>query len=249
MTRLLLCEAPVFPGKVVVQGDELHYLTRVRRHRPGDEVEVIGSDGGRFRAKVEHVEKARAVLLLERELPTAQTVWPVNLVLAVPKRNLMESIIRQASEIGVARIFPIRAERSIVRPGPDRVLRWRKVAEESIRQCGRSKALEVDDVRDLEDVLLALRGKGSGLLLHPSEGVRSLKRALSGPALAPPVSVAIGPEGGFTDGEIAAASEQDFHRVGLGAAIMRVETAAIAAAVFCVAHVGGFESIDNMVDS
>ena len=240
MTRLLIDGANKVSCELEITGDELHYLTRVRRHGEGDVVEVRGAKGRRFLSRITRIDKKMAILILEEELPEIQTIWPVNLIVAVPKRNLMDDIVRKVSEIGVERLLPVYTERSVARPSQARVDRWKKIAKESLRQCGRETPLRVHEVGSFDASLSMFRGNGTTLILHTGTSNTwelSVKKRQSA---TPPLTVVIGPEGGFSDAEIGMATQYGFGSVGLGSSIMRVETAAIAAAVLCVALLGGY---------
>ena len=239
MTRLLLDAVPDPPGTVEVGGEELRYLTRVRRHGVGDHVELRDAGGQRFEARVADLDKRIARLEIERVLPPAPESWPVTLIVAVPKGPRLDDVVRKSNEIGVASIAPVTAARSSTRPGPGRVDRWRRIATESTRQCGRRNPVRILDVTGLEDSLAAHAEAPHTLILDPGAGGQGLTGALAGEQ--GPVVIAIGPEGGFTASEIESAARLGFLKVGLGAPILRVETAAIAAATLAVAFLGGFD--------
>jgi len=235
MTRIMTDEVVEVPGEVLVTGDELHYLTRVRRHRPGDDVEVRSSRGRTYRATVTRIEPERAVLTVRDELAGASFVFPVTMLVAVPKRHLMDDIVRKLSEIGMARLVPLLSERSVVHPGDERVARWRRIARESLRQCGREIPLVVEDPTDLAPALRAVPESGTSLILHPRGAGRGLFGNGGGRDVPSPLTVAIGPEGGFTEDEVALAETLGFRPVTLPTPILRVETAAIACAVLSAA--------------
>jgi 16S rRNA (uracil1498-N3)-methyltransferase len=242
MTRLLIQQSFSVSDQIWVDGDEFHYLARVRRHGKGDQIEVRGKEGTRFLASVAALEKDRALLTIEEQLPDVVATWPVTLALAVPKRNLMDDIVRKTSEIGVERIIPITSERSVASPGRGRIERWQKIAAESLRQCGRPMPLVIEPVHPFESALSKLQHGGTTLILHP-HGVASSrfsKILIENTGLRAPISVFIGPEGGFSEVEIKMAEEHGFSPVGLGPSILRIETAAIATAVLCVASLGGY---------
>ena len=114
----------------------------------------------------------------------------------------------------------------------------RQFASESGRQCGRGVFIALDEPQSLEAALRDAPADATRLILDPSGGsVRDIFTC--GPP--PSVVLAVGPEGGFTDGELALAEILGFRRAGLGRLILRVETAAIAAAVLSVAFVGGLD--------
>ncbi|MCP4606133.1 MAG: 16S rRNA (uracil(1498)-N(3))-methyltransferase [Proteobacteria bacterium] len=240
MTTLLIDSPIEALQKVIVEGKELHYLTRVRRHRQGDTVEVRDYQGRRFSCKIEELSRDRAVLSVDKELPKVSTTRPVNIIMAVPKRNLMDDVVRKVSEIGVQRLIPVLTERSVMRPGPAKLERWRKIAKESRRQCGRETPLIVDEVLPFKEALSELTGRGTTLILHTEAQSADFPSVLESRPQTPPLSFVIGPEGGFTDKEIEIAQELGFKPTHLGASILRTETAAITAAVLSVALLGGF---------
>lgn len=241
MTRILLEAVPDPPATVEVEGAELRYLARVRRHRAGDEVEVRDPGGRRFAARVESLSRDRGRLILERELPAAPDIWPVALLVAAPKGALLDDVVRKLSELGIAELVPTIAERSNARPGAGRVERWRRIAAESTRQCGRREPLRVGDVAPLTDALESFAKAGRKLALAPGSGTRGLARALADTRDADRIAIAVGPEGGFTLSELDAARRLGFEVASLGPSILRVETAAIVAATLAVAFVGGFD--------
>jgi 16S rRNA (uracil1498-N3)-methyltransferase len=242
MTRLLIDKSFLESDEMWVDGDEFHYLARVRRHGKGDRVEVRGKEGIRFIARVAAMEKDKALLVMVEKLPQVVSSWPVTLAIAVPKQNLMDDIVRKTSEIGVERIMPIVTERSVARPSQGRIERWQKIAFESLRQCGRNLPLAIEPVYPFAEALSKLKSGGTDLILHPHQAAndRFSKILCEKSPLPTPVSVFIGPEGGFSQIEVEMAEEHGFRPVGLGPSILRIETAAIAAAVLCVASLGGY---------
>jgi 16S rRNA (uracil1498-N3)-methyltransferase len=188
------------------------------------------------------MEKDRALLVKEDTLPEAVSSWPVTLAIAVPRPNLMDDIVRKTSEIGVECIIPIITERSVARPSQKRTERWRKIASESLRQCGRHTPLVIKPVHPLEQALSKLQNGGTNLILHPHPAATGgFSKILTEKAPLPsPISVFIGPEGGFSSVEIEMAKAHGFRPVGFGSSILRIETAAIAAAVLCVASLEGY---------
>ncbi|MCP4679464.1 MAG: 16S rRNA (uracil(1498)-N(3))-methyltransferase [Deltaproteobacteria bacterium] len=240
MTRLLLRHVVDVSNHIVVEGEEFHYLARVRRVKKGDAIEIRDSADNRYAGRIAKMERERAFLQVEHELPRVTTSWPVYLVVAVPKRNLLDDVVRKVSEIGVERVIPVVTQRSVVRPGPAKVERWQRIASESRRQCGREKPLVVDAVSELKETLSGLKGSGTRFILHTAAGTDGFPSILSSERPEPPIVVAIGPEGGFTEAEATMAKDLGFRPACLGASILRVETAAITAAVLSVALVGGY---------
>jgi 16S rRNA (uracil1498-N3)-methyltransferase len=156
----------------------------------------------------------------------------------------MDYTVQKAVELGVAEIWPLLAERSVVRLDRERAekrrLHWQRVAIAACEQSGRSRVPPVHAPLRLADWLATWRAQRQGneraLLLSPAGGARLA--ALGEPQ--GPVILLAGPEGGFTEAEAAAARHQGFLPVRLGPRILRTETAALAALAAIQALWGDF---------
>jgi len=235
MTRALVDAVPEPGSRVEIRGDERHYLVDVRRCGVGDSIELVGTaDGRRARAAIREVRGDLAAAEVLELLDAARAVRDVQILAAVPKRDLMDGVVRALSEIGAARLTPVAASLSIVAPGEAKLARWRRIADEAVRQCGRGTPLEIDPFTPLED---ALRGVDAAarLILDP-RAPQTRFTAACGRARS--IAVAIGPEGGFTSEELELAAALGFFPVGLGRTVLRIETAAVAAAVLAVDALG-----------
>jgi 16S rRNA (uracil1498-N3)-methyltransferase len=190
-----------------------HHLERVLRVRLGDPV-VVSDGGGRWRdgvlAEGGAVEPTSATESAPRATP------PITIAFALTKGERPELAVQKLTELGVDRIVPFAARRSVVRWDRERaaaqVGRLRRVAREAAMQSRRAWLPEVDELRTFEEVT---RLPGAALA----------DRAGAPPSLARP-TVLVGPEGGWTDDERGAGPPA----IGLGPNVLRAETAAIAAA-------------------
>jgi 16S rRNA (uracil1498-N3)-methyltransferase len=241
MTRLRVDTVPEPPGTIEIEGDELHYLARVRRHREGDPVEVTDRRGRRFAARVIRLSRTGAELAIERALPPAPDAWPVTMLVAIPKGTLLDDVVRKLNELGIARLVPVIAERTNARPEQGRLERWRRIAAESTRQCGRQEPIEISAVTELTAALADHGDADQRLILDPGEAEAGFSAAIEGERDRCSMVVAVGPEGGFAPAELALARREGFRTARLGPSILRVETAAIAAATLAVAFLGGFD--------
>jgi 16S rRNA (uracil1498-N3)-methyltransferase len=200
-----------------------HHLRRVLRLREGEP--VTATDGrGRWRAC-----RVRAGAL-EPDGPVesvAAPSSPLTVAAAVPKGDRAERLVRQCTEVGVDRIVLLTAERSVVRWDDERAARHgerlRRVAAEAAMQSRRVWLPE-------------LAGPVAALSVLPAAAVAEPGGHPLGPA---DTTVAIGPEGGWSEDELAVAAA----RVGLGPNVLRVETAAVVAAALLVALRAGHEAI------
>ena len=217
--------------KVVLTGKDFHYLAHVRRLVPGDRIPACTPDGTRYLMTVTNLEHDR---LKASILPTESLAWPpsfpLTIVMAVVKPTAMDLIIRQATELGVATIFPIVTERSIPSThAQPRVARWQRIARSATQQSGRERPPEIKNPQSVKNLLEAVPVSAIKLLFHPPE-VAEIPVNLP-PALDPSLEVwlLIGPEGGFSQQELSLISSFGFRRCSLGSTVLRTDTAAVSA--------------------
>ncbi|HUP57689.1 MAG TPA: RsmE family RNA methyltransferase [Bdellovibrionota bacterium] len=232
MKRVLCPELPK-PGKPCrVPEAEAHHLIRVLRLESGDRVQALDGQG-RSVIAVLKFPKGEAWLEFD-EAPAAAEVPggpEVILEVCVLKGEAMEWVIEKAVELGVSRLVPVLATRTIVqtgKKGPEAFQeRWQRIADQALKQCGRLARMSVELPARLEDVVRAPNPRFffDEASRADSAGLLSTLRSHSGPA-----RLLLGPEGGWTDEERAMirASGQA-QSVSLGPLVLRAETAAIAA--------------------
>jgi 16S rRNA (uracil1498-N3)-methyltransferase len=220
-------------GEALIRGDEHHHLSRVLRLRPGDIVSLFDGAGGGHHAVVEAVgRETTRVRLTGADTRPVDPDFRLTLAQAIPHSDRMEWVIQKATELGVERIVPIPAARSVVRPRAgrwERLERWRRVAQEAARQSGRRRVPAVEEPRDWQEFLAAPSPSGSARLMlqeaPPAGGAPSLHL----PEGTHEAWVAVGPEGGWTSEEIDAAARADLRPIHLGPRILRTETAGVVA--------------------
>ncbi|CAN5872011.1 16S rRNA (uracil(1498)-N(3))-methyltransferase [soil metagenome] len=233
MADRFYCPEPIVAGLVRLTGDEAHHLARVRRLGPGDRVELFDGLGRTYRAQVAEVGRDRVALRIEGE-PQLEPPTAVELTLAtaVPKGDRFDWLIEKATELGVDRLIPLRTERSVVDPRSAKLDRLRRRIVEACKQSGRSRLMALGDPIDWADLFVSPELPEARWIAHPAAtGDPWGIEAAPGPTPMGRVIVAIGPEGGFSEGEVAQANAQGWRRLGLGPTILRVETAALAACV------------------
>jgi 16S rRNA (uracil1498-N3)-methyltransferase len=216
----VLVDGDLFDDAGVVSLDDAtaHHLRRVLRLRDGEAVSV--TDGaGRWGLAVVVVDgkslrlEATSEVVTEPDSPRSVTI-----AAAMPKGDRLDWMVQKVTELGIDRLVLLHADRSVVRWKPDRVeqqlARLQRVADEALRQSRRVVRLTIDAPRRAVDVL------GDYVVAEP--GGRSLT--------ARDTSVAVGPEGGWSDAELEVSSD----RIGLGPTILRTETAVMAISTLCV---------------
>jgi 16S rRNA (uracil1498-N3)-methyltransferase len=213
-------------GQAELEGDEARHLTQVLRVEAGQVYEISDNDRV-YLAEVDLARKQHVIFRTIEPVPAKEPSVPVVLFISLIKFERLETIIEKATELGVAEIRLVKAERSekgLDVAAPKRMHRWGRIALESSQQSRRVKlpvihepvplrtALEfqtacrlfLDEEREGETMLDVLRERG-------------------------PAAVLVGPEGGWTAGERQQASDAGWHPASLGPLILRSETAAIAA--------------------
>ncbi|HEY9595691.1 MAG TPA: RsmE family RNA methyltransferase, partial [Spirochaetia bacterium] len=190
--------------------------------------------GGRlYRMRIARVDEGKVeVELSPREEPADTTASPappvveIILVQCLPKGRKMDSIVRQATETGVARIVPVVSEHSLVRPDDHHRERYLRIAREALQQSGARRLPVIEEPCVLDEAVGAGRDWGVALFFHerPVEST-SLHGLLAGRP--PLVTVVIGPEGGLSDREVDTLRAAGFSPVWLGDGVLRVETAAV----------------------
>lgn len=212
-----------------MEGEAAHHLGRVLRAQPGQLYEL--SDGKQvWLGRIDMVERDRVHFALVEELPDSGPALNVTLFLSIVKFDAFEWALEKATELGVRAIVPLAAERSehaLVSAAKKRAERWKKILLESSQQSRRVRVPELEEVR-LPDDALASAKDGLRLLLSESADAPSLRSVLSSKK-AEVATLAIGPEGGWTNRELEVARQSGFVEASLGTLILRTETAVIAA--------------------
>jgi 16S rRNA (uracil1498-N3)-methyltransferase len=230
--HLFVASAEELTGTVEVAGEDGHHLARVLRLRAGETVTVADGGGSWRPYRVAEVRQAGIVRLEATGPPDREPAREPNLAVAfaLTKGEKPELVVQKLTELGVERIVPVVAERSVARPDAARAAstleRWSRIAREAARQCRRATLPVVEPLALLPD----LAGH-HGLVVAERGG------AAAGDLGSPPggeILVVVGPEGGLSDDEVKALAP--WARLDLGPHILRAETAALAAAALLTAR-------------
>ncbi|MEG4021824.1 16S rRNA (uracil(1498)-N(3))-methyltransferase [Microcoleus sp. S13C4] len=248
LQRLAVTAAQICDRKIDLTREQQHYLNRVLRLQGGDRFIAMDGRGHWWLAVLEVRETGLIAsitqeIAINRELPVE-----VTLMAALPKGNGFDEVVRQATELGVASIVPVTSDRTLLKPSDQKVDRWRRIAAEAAEQSERqivptisepvSFDVAVKDCGQKYRFICVARGDNRHLWDCLVGFVPPQFRAATG---APPLQrgeqdggelsivIAVGPEGGWTEGEVKRAIEFDFEPVSLGSRILRAVTAPIVA--------------------
>ncbi len=215
---------PATPVEASLIDTEAHHFLHVMRGGLGDRVTLFDGSGDEFTAEVTATGRRDVALtVLSRESVSRESPCHLTLGVAMPKGDRQKVLVEKLTELGVARLVPLHTERSVAALKGSALDKLRRGVVEASKQCGRNVLMQIAEPTDLNDFLSTTEAD-TKLIAHPYDGAAtSIDEAAR-------VAIAIGPEGGFSDEEVAVATTAGWQRLTIGRSILRIETAAIAAA-------------------
>lgn len=223
---------------VSLKVEDAKHCAQVLRMERGEEFYAVGEGGSRFLAELCEVSKENCTALLREALSDNEAPLRVTVYQGLPKADKLELVAQKLTELGAARLVPVKMERCVVKlnekDGQKKQERLQKIAREAAKQCKRGGCLEVaapQTWKQLRDQMAA-----HDLLLVPWEDAQGfgLKAAHAAFPEARNIGIVIGPEGGMSESEVRALEELGAKQITLGPRILRTETAAIAAATMAM---------------
>jgi len=204
--------------------EEAHHARKVLRLKVGDAVELFDGRGGVGEGVIQAWDQG-ATIAVQQWTSVAPPRPVLTIAAAIPKGPRADDMVNQLSQLSVDRLIPLLAERSVVDPRPAKVERFARAAVESAKQCGRAWLMRVEPPTPFDRVLAG--EYDVRLMARPGGGSTDLGTQLRA---ASSVLVLIGPEGGWSDAEIAQSERAGCLPWSLGPHVLRIETAACAAA-------------------
>jgi 16S rRNA (uracil1498-N3)-methyltransferase len=235
------CPQPLSAGATIDLPDTIVRHLQVLRLAPGDAFELFNGDGGAWRATLAFIDKKRAGATLGAfDASDAELPFRVTLAQGLPEGGKMDWIVEKAVELGVAAIAPLAAQRSVVKLSGERLEKrlahWQGVVAAASEQCGRNRLAQVAPVADFTR-WVAQPDAARRILLSPRAS-QSLA-SWAGATPAHEVCLMIGPEGGWSEQEEAAALAHGALALSMGPRVLRTETAGLAALAALAAVWGG----------
>ncbi|MGB3263135.1 MAG: 16S rRNA (uracil(1498)-N(3))-methyltransferase [Microcoleus sp.] len=256
LQRLAVAAAQISANQIDLTKEQQHYLNRVLRLQAGDRFIAMDGRGHWWSAILAATETGLFASITEEIAANRELPVTVTLMAALPKGNGFDEVVRQATELGVASIVPVTSDRTLLKPSSQKVDRWRRIAAEAAEQSERqivpeilepvSFDLAVKNCREKHRFICVARGENRHLWdcasgLEPAQppllrGEQETEEPPQPPLLRGEqeteelsIAIAVGPEGGWTDGEVERAIEFGFEPVSLGNRILRAVTAPMVA--------------------
>jgi 16S rRNA (uracil1498-N3)-methyltransferase len=230
MSERFFLAAPPHDGRAVLEGDEARHLARVLRAKVGDEVTVFDGRGTAWTARVARIDRDAVAVDLLAAAPTRHgftgTASTLTLAVALPKGDRQKWMVEKLTELGVARLVPLVTARGVAEATAAAQARLERVVIEACKQCGRDTLMEIGPAATIDSLASASPAARRLIALPTAAPLDAAAVRADGAE----VIGAIGPEGGFTPEEIAAADRDGFLPVSFGPHILRIETAAVALA-------------------
>lgn len=223
LQRLAIAPSQLQDDKIELTNQQQHYLSRVLRLREGDHFIVMNGQGQWWLAQLTRAQEARLLepILVQTELPVS-----ITLMVALPKGNGFDEIVRYCTELGASRLVPVISDRTLLNPSPQKLERWRRIAKEAAEQSERSFVPTILEPVSFATGLAATAAPSRYLCV--ARGSHShLKDAIH--SVSTEILIATGPEGGWTASEVECAITAGFQLVSLGRRILRAVTAPIVA--------------------
>lgn len=233
MARFFVKRENISAGRATIAGQELEHLRRVLRLTVGDAVTLFDDAGFEHETVITELHADRGELAIRRSYEAGrESPLALTLALALTKGEKMDFVIEKATELGVRSILPFTSNFTVPKLDGKKIVsrteRWQKIALSAAKQSGRTQVPEILPLRDFARMLDHASAAELKLLFWEKATAVNLRQLHAANASAKSILVAVGAEGGFSDGEARLATEQGFHIVHLGKRILRAETAALA---------------------
>ena len=219
------------PSRAVITGPDVNHIRNVLRMKPGEAVRIADCLGACYEGEIGEISSDQVIVrLMGNRVESTELPVRVTLFQGLPKSDKMELIIQKNTELGVSGIVPVATSRAVVKldekKADGKVKRWNGIAEAAAKQSKRTLIPEVCPVISFKKALAEAEKYDVKLMPYENaEGMAFTRRCIGEIWPGATVAVFIGPEGGFSEEEVEAASAVGFVPITLGRRILRTETA------------------------
>ncbi|KYC41187.1 16S rRNA methyltransferase [Scytonema hofmannii PCC 7110] len=236
MQRIAIAPSQLQQGQILLTPQQQHYLGRVLRLRTGDRFIAMDGMGQWWLAQLEG-DNAQ---VLEPMVVQTELRATITLILALPKGNTFDDVVRCCTELGVAIIAPVMSERTLLKPSPQKLERWQRIAQEAAEQSERSFVPTILEPVSFSTALSSANDQqyicvARGNSPHLRDCLQDIGQITNDNGQRT-IVIAVGPEGGWTQKEVECATDAGFQTVSLGRRILRAVTAPIVALSIVVAE-------------
>jgi 16S rRNA (uracil1498-N3)-methyltransferase len=232
MSRFFVPPEAVKGNSITISGKEAHHIIDVMRLKVSDRVVTFDGTGKEYAGIISGISRnLLTVEIAKTRLLSEKMSSKITLLQALTKKEKMDYIVEKATELGVYSMIPVITARTI--PDWDKEKRqaqadrWRKIAREAAKQCGRADVPAVSEITNFMDAIKKSGSFNACFIAVLSDSTMPLKQAIAG-SLPARIAIAIGPEGDFTADESNAAMENGFKAVNLGPRVLKSDTAGLA---------------------
>lgn len=229
MSHRFFLDSEIRDGRTILKGDQAHHAIHVMRSKVGDKLVLFDGKGTEHTALIIEAERKKLLLKLESSRATVRAIRrPITIAVALPKGDRQKFLVEKLVEVGVSRLVPLKTTRSVAVATNNVVERMNRHVVEASKQCGRNYLMSVDREHTVQQLISSTTRPAAGFVAHPTadQNITIADNDRSAAAI-----IAVGPEGGFTADELAEFADANWMNVKLGPTILRIETAAIVAAV------------------
>jgi 16S rRNA (uracil1498-N3)-methyltransferase len=224
MSERFYVNLPLTPGPFTLDGPEAHHLATVCRLRPGSEVSLFNGDGHEYAARITQVARREITLEITAiDRPLRELPFALEVAAPLPKGDRCQFLVEKLTELGVTKFVPLICDRSVIHPRDGKREKLERYVIEASKQCGRNVLMRIAESAAWDNYVSVGDAGEVRILAHPYQAGELAGMVMD----AARIRIAVGPEGGFTDGEMANAAANRWRAVALGPRILRVETAAL----------------------
>lgn len=220
-------------GFITIEGEEANHIKNVLHYDVDDIIDVVDGIGTRYHCQIYRNDpNSVTVKILSRTRRENEAITQITLAQALCKGPRFDLVVEKCTEIGVTSIIPLISERTLVKPEGglkqfNRLERWKRVAISSLKQSLRTCLPNIQKITGFENLCSQIKNFDLTLIAHPEKGARNLKELPELKKNPRDILLLVGPEGGFTDAEIARAKNMGAITITLGTRRFRSETAGI----------------------
>lgn len=223
-------------------GEEYRHIAKVLRLRTGDSVVLCNGDGYDYFGEISSVTQSAAeIKLLRKEKNTAEPAKKIVLFQAMPKGEKADFIVQKSTELGLSGVVFFDSEFTVKKGSGEKTDRFSRIAAEAAKQCGRASVPEISAGVSFKETLKQLKNFDLQLFANERETAQSLRQTISQISITGFVALIVGSEGGFSEAEAKAFTENGAKSFSLGRRILRAETAAVAVAAIVACAAGELE--------